>query len=303
MSDVRYLSRPAKAIQRRMLIDACRRLGPFGGPSDYEYVGMGALEFIDFHLMRRGVGVVRMTSIEHDYVQRERYKFNRPYAEVDVLIGSVSERLKDVDWSGLRIVWLDYERGLDDVVIGDVAQLAQRMQPGSVLVVTVNAEPARPMSARRSTLAEQVGEARVPPGTTDTSLARWGWADAQRTVLADALAEDLAARPDGAWLHQLFDFRYADDARMQTFGGIVLISAIARTLELCRFDDLEFVRTAGEDPVVIEVPDLTSKERHHLDRQLPVAESATPTLPGLDSAYAEQYARYYRWYPSPVEAG
>jgi hypothetical protein len=302
VSDVRYLARPAKAIQRRMLIDALGRLGPFGSPTDYEYVGFGALEYVDFHLMRRSVGVVRMTSIEHDTIREDRYDFNRPYGEVTVLMGSASARLKNVDWSGLRIVWLDYERALDDVVLGDVAQLAQLLQPGSVLIVTVNAEPARPLKCRLTTLAERVGEWRVPVGTTDESLAQWGWADAQLRVLADALAENFDSRTDRASLHQLFDMRYADGARMQTYGGIVLIPSLERTLPLCRFEDLDFVRGAGEAPVVIEVPDLTSKERDHLDRQLPAAAGVTPRLPGLSSVDAERYARYYRWYPSPVES-
>lgn len=303
MADVRYLTRPAKAIQRRMIVDACRRLGPFGAPADYEYIGFGALEFVDFHLMRRGVGVMRMTSIEHDVVRSDRYEFNRPYGDVDVLIGSAGDRLSDVDWSGLRIVWLDYESGLEEDVLGDVAQISQRLQPGSVLIVSVNAEPARPMDQRRKKLAEEVGEWRLPEGTTDESLAKWGWADAQRQILADALTSDLAGRGDGSRLRQLFDFRYADGARMQTYGGVVLIPALERAADSCRFEDLDFVRSEGQLPVVIEVPVLTAKERHHLDRQFPIADGAVPELPGLDPSQAQQYADYYRWYPSPVESG
>lgn len=303
MPDVRYLARPAKAIQRRMIVDACRRLGPFGAPADYQYVGFGALEFVDFHLMRRGVGVMRMTSIEHDVVRSDRYEFNRPYGEVDVLIGSAGDRLSDIDWSGLRIVWLDYESGLDEDVLGDVAQISQRLQPGSVLIVSVNAEPARPMDQRRNKLAEQVGEWRLPEGTTDESLAQWGWADSQRQILADAIAGDLAGRGDGSSLRQLFDFRYADGARMQTYGGVILIPALERAADSCRFEDLDFIRSEGQPPVVIEVPDLTAKERHHLDRQFPIGDGAVPELPGLDPALAQQYADYYRWYPSPVESG
>lgn len=303
MADVRYLSRPAKAIQRRMIVDACRRLGPFGAPSDYEYIGFGALEFVDFHLMRRGVGVVKMTSIEHDFSGRERYEFNRPYGEVDVLIGSAGARLRDVDWTGLRIVWLDYESALNEDVLGDVAQISQRLQPGSVLIVSVNAEPARPMNTRLETLAENVGEWRVPPGATDATLAKWGWADAQKRILADALTSEMSGRLDSAWLHQLFDFRYADGARMQTYGGIILIPALERSLVDCRFDDLEFISGRDDTPVVIDVPNLTAKERDHLDRQLPVPGGSSPSLPGLSAGDARQYADYYRWYPSPVESG
>jgi hypothetical protein len=302
LADVRYLARPAKAIQRRMIVDACRRLGPFGAPDAYEYVGFGALEFVDFHLMRRAVGIIRMTSIEHDFVRRDRYEFNRPYGDVSVLIGDATDRLSEVDWGGLRIVWLDYECALTEDVLGDVAQLTQRLQPGSLLIVSVNAEPARPVGQRKTAFASNIGESRVPLGTTDASLAKWGWADTQRRVLSDAMTEDFSNRPDRAWLHQLFDFRYADGARMQTYGGIVLIPALERTLEMCRFEDLDFIRQPGAEPIVIEVPDLTAKERHHLERQLPVTPGDLPVLPGLSEADAEQFARFYRWYPSPVEA-
>jgi hypothetical protein len=285
-----------------MIVDACRRLGPFGAPDVYEYVGFGALEFVDFHLMRRAVGIMRMTSIEHDFTGRERYLFNRPYGDVTVLIGSAADRLKQVDWNGLRIVWLDYECALTEGVLGDASQLAQRLQPGSLLIVSVNAEPARPANARRAVLAENVGESRVPLGTTDATLAQWGWADAQRRVLADAVTEDFSNRPDKAWLHQLFDFRYGDGARMQTYGGVVLIPALERTLETCRFEDLDFIRRVGSDALVIDVPDLTAKERHHLEQQLPAGGGGLPTLPGLSNADAEQFAQFYRWYPSPIEA-
>jgi hypothetical protein len=158
------------------------------------------------------------------------------------------------------------------------------------------------MDRRRAALAVSLGEARVPVGTTDESLARWGCADVQRQVLADALIEDFGNRPDQARLHQLFDFRYADGARMQTFGGIVLIPALERTLEACRFEDLDFIRVAGTDPVIIDVPDLTAKERHHLERQLPSRPGKTASLPGLLAEDAEQYSRFYRWYPSPIES-
>ena len=302
MPAMRYLARPAKAIQRRMIVDACRRLGPFGAPGTYEYIGFGALEFVDFHLMRRAVGIVKMTSIEHDFARRERYEFNRPYREVSVLIGSASDRLNEVDWSGLRIVWLDYLSALNEEVLGDVAQVAQRLQPGSLFIVSVNAEPARPAETRKTVFAENVGESRVPLGTSDQTLAKWGWAGAQLRVLADAMAEDFSNRPDRAWLHQLFDFRYADGARMQTYGGVVLIPALERTLESCRFEDLDFIREAGSEPVIIEVPDLTAKERHHLERQLPAPTESLPALPGLSEADADQFARFYRWYPSMVEA-
>ena len=130
---------------------------------------------------------------------------------------------------GSRIVWLDSTNSVPKKMFGgSTCSILQRLSLEVSSSFLFNAEPARPMDQRRKKLAEEVGEWRLPEGTTDESLAKWGWADAQRQILADALTSDLAGRGDGSRLRQLFDFRYADGARMQTYGGVVLIPALER---------------------------------------------------------------------------
>ena len=51
-----YEFRPAKAAQRRMIVDACRRLTAISALDQYQYVGFGGLEFIDFIEFHRGLG-------------------------------------------------------------------------------------------------------------------------------------------------------------------------------------------------------------------------------------------------------
>ena len=50
MSPRSYIARPAKSIQRLMIIETLRRLRAFAPLSEYEYVGFGAHEFVDFEL-------------------------------------------------------------------------------------------------------------------------------------------------------------------------------------------------------------------------------------------------------------
>ena len=52
-----YEFRPAKAAQRQMIVDACRRLTAITSLDEYQYVGFGGLEFIDFVEFHRGLGI------------------------------------------------------------------------------------------------------------------------------------------------------------------------------------------------------------------------------------------------------
>ena len=51
---VHYELRPAKQVERRMLVDALLGLAVAGFPiQDYQYTGMGSIYFIDFILFHR----------------------------------------------------------------------------------------------------------------------------------------------------------------------------------------------------------------------------------------------------------
>jgi hypothetical protein len=145
-------------------------------------VGFGGLEYIDFVLFRRSLGVERMISIEQDTARRSRYEFNLPFSGIELLSGVASVRLPDIDWRELSIVWLDYEAPVTAEIVSDLAFLAQELIPGSVLIITSNAATPKPADQRRRTLVQNVGEELVPPRVTDDTLARWGWAAAQRDI-------------------------------------------------------------------------------------------------------------------------
>jgi hypothetical protein len=294
-----YAFRPRKQIQRLLIVDACQRLRAIAPLEKYEYVGFGGFEFVDFDLFRRRLGIQKMVSYEKDSDQ-DRYEFNRPFADLELKFGPASLHLPFLDKSTLRIVWLDYLQSLDTEAIQDATTAASRLAAGSMLIVTVNAMPAKPATNRRAHLTECVGDERVPNDVDDAALAKWGLAGVQRRILLGALEDALSARDDGAQFVQLFNFRYADRAQMQTLGGVILTPAVRQAFEGGKFDELEHV-TDDETAVHIAAPALTAKEALHLNCQLPVSAGGTLECPGLNTEDKEGYEKYYRWYP-PIPA-
>ena len=57
---VRYDLRPAKQVERRMIIDALHKLARAGVDiSRYQYTGMGSIHFVDFVLFHKMLVLVR----------------------------------------------------------------------------------------------------------------------------------------------------------------------------------------------------------------------------------------------------
>jgi hypothetical protein len=295
MPRVQYAFRPAKHIQRRMIVDACRRIGLLVDFKTYEYVGFGGLEFVDFELVHRELSINRMTSIEHDAENRKRYRSNRPFSCIDLQFGRASELLPGLhDEARPRIVWLDYMSRLNHEVLQDIGTCIRRLVPGSIVLVTVNAAPASPGHVRRDQLVDDVAEERIPLGTTDPGLARWGLAAAQYRILRAEVNAAIGSRPDDATVEQLFHFRYSDGVYMLTWGGAIVMDA-----DRGRWHDvigsIEQIR-AGEKALLIDAPLLTALEAMHLNALLPDLARA-PVLHGIPESECDAYVRLYRWYP------
>jgi hypothetical protein len=292
-----YVSRPSKHVQRHMVVDACRRLRAFAPLSEYVYIGMGAFEFVDFELVRRELGIVTMHSIEIDDNARERYVFNRPFAEITVHFDRASNVLPDLlDDPVLRIVWLDYVSGLTQEVLQDVGTCVRKLAAGSALFVTVAARPAKPAARRRSELVDAVGANRVGAHVNDQMLAS-GLPAVQRDILLSEAVEHQARRVDGATFRQLFNLRYTDSTPMQTWGGVLVGPAMAAAFESARFDELD--QTSNDATMVdATVEPLTMREVLHLNRQLPAGAGSPLTGDGIPSDALRAYERLYRWYPT-----
>lgn len=296
MADFLYAQRPSKHVQRRIVVDACRKLRAFAPLHEYEYVGFGAYEFVDFELFRRELGIVKMESIEADTNAQDRYLFNRPFADIKVHFDRASNVLPDLlDRPALRIVWLDYTCGLNQEVLQDIGTCVRELSAGSVLLITVAARPARPASERLASLIDAVGRDRVSADVTNDSLAQ-GLPRAQREIMLAEAEAHAARRNDGATFGQLFNLKYRDDQPMQTWGGILVAPAMRAAFESARFDELDQV-CAGPQIFDATVQPLTTREVLHLNPQLPLSAGASLAAHGIPEGALLAYERLYRYYP------
>lgn len=294
MAAMSYENRPSKAVTRLIFVEALRHLKSIAPLTDYQYVGFGALEFVDFDLVHRRLGIERMTSIEASK-PLERYEYNRPFARIDVLEGRATTVLPGLDWRGLSIVWLDYTSALTREVIKDVEGMARVLIPGSVLAVTVNSHPDGVISKRRETLEKLVGPENVPVGVTDSKLGDWGLADVQRDVLSDRIEQVMAHRSDAASWRQVLNIHYKDSAKMQLLAGIVGAPAVDRSINDCHFDEMPEFRD-GPDALKVFVPLLTKREQAWFERRMPLAPGdPLPSRPGIKEADVASFISVYRW--------
>jgi hypothetical protein len=292
MSNIDYRTRPAKTIVRRMIVECCRRLRGITSLSNYQYIGFGGLEFLDFDLFHRTLGIRRMISIESSG-KTERFDFNRPFAAIEMRYGQASNELPQLDWTGLKIVWLDYEGALTRELLRDCENVCRYLKQGSMLIVTMNA--AAPYGERLEALQKRLGTL-VPIETTEEGLEGWGFARTQYRILSEALNVIANDRNDKPSLRQLLNFCYKDGARMQTIAWIISSEALNGTVDSCGFQELDFFRDEP-DPMIIDLPVLTSREIDHLNQQLPLTGRRKLKAGWLHPDERTRFSELYRWYP------
>lgn len=288
-----YTHRPSKDVTRRIFVDMLHHLNAVLDIRNYQYVGFGALDFIDFDAVHRSLGISEMYSIEND-TNWARYEANIPYQCVRLLAGNSTDMLTRIDWKKLSVVWLDYEDSLNARVINDVEYLCQKLIPGSVLAVTLNAEPGS-LKGRRDRMAVNVTEERIPPGYDDDQLGDWGWATAQQRILFSTIRRRLQKRPDSAAWWQTLNIRYRDIAHMQLVAGVIDAPVVHPLLESARLSRADYF-TPDSIAVEVEIPYLTQHEQRLLRRKLPmVPRQRLPILPGVPREDIETFRRYYQW--------
>jgi hypothetical protein len=309
---INYSIRPAKAIERKMLCEAFRRLSEFGSLEAVRYVGFGSTYFSDFAIFHKSLGIRHMISIEKDVANGGRFEFNRPFRCIEMRLGHSNAVLPTLAWNTRNVAWLDYDDRLDVQALADIRFLSMSVTPGSALIVSVNAHPddydeAHP---RLPQLVERVGEEKVPNGIAEGDLAGWGTAAISRRIITNEIRETLIAR-NGALAaenqilyKQLFYFQYADGAKMVTAGGLFYERGQTPIVAKCDFEALPFIRTDQRPrcrPCMIEVPSLTYKEIRRLNTQLPRTQRSRLTSPKVAARDLKKYEAIYRYFPHFAE--
>ena len=139
---VQYDVRPAKQVERRMLVDALQRLAAAGFPvADYQYTGFGAIYFVDFILFHKSLGMSKLVSLEQQTSLTSRMKFNRPFSCVEIKMVPASSEIPNLSRDAHHFVWLDYDGVLQKDFLSDIQSAITVLPAGSILLVTVDVEP------------------------------------------------------------------------------------------------------------------------------------------------------------------
>lgn len=320
---INYLFRPAKNIERKMLCEALSRLSIMSNLRNYQYVGFGSVYFADFALFHKLLGIQKLISIECNIDMEARVRFNQPYSCIDVMPGWSYEMLPEVDWNSLNsILWLDYTGSLETYMFKDMATFFQRALSGSVFIISVNVDLKEPNGDAKTTNEKIISKLnkdsevrkRIRDRELKGDLKKEDYYAMIRNVIHTEIIEIIEERnkieSDKNFSYkQLFNFVYKDGQVMLTVGGILFSENDKDKITKMNFQNLDFVKS--EDKAYnIEVPNLTYREIHAIDKHLPsfntdanARNKALEELSGVVSDDAiQKYAKIYRYYPKYNES-
>lgn len=318
---INYDLRPAKSIERKMINESLRKLSVFQSVESYRYIGFGSLYFSDFSLFHRELNLIDMNSIEHTNSLKEqtRINFNRPFNCIKMHYDESSNILPKLQWEDTgTITWLDYDYMLNKQILDDIRIVTNKSCSGSILVVTVKADPppfqdeegevADALSGFYSQFIERIGEDKLPSDITFRNLRGWNFAKVCRRIINNEIQEALqarnVARPPTQKISykQLYNFHYSDGAKMLTVGGLLYNQGQSDKVASCGFQSLNFIREE-EEPFKIEIPMLTYKELKYLNSQFPQSNLEDLESLGIPQKDIERYHAIYRYFPNYSEVG
>ncbi len=302
---VPYDLRPAKQVERRMIIDALQVLSIVGFDiPKYQYTGLGSVYFVDFILFHKFLGIQKLWSVEIDRKIEKRVQFNKPFSCIDIKIDSIGNVIPQLSRKRKHILWLDYDSVIRSEHLQDVWLAAVQLPPGSILLVTVDVE--RPLGSDDPEEWRQYfqAEASEYSATFDKkAFAGSNLPTLNRDLLASAIQSGLSARE--LQFYSLFSFLYADGHEMLTLGGMiggpeerVLIERSGLTE---RTGPVYIRSNLKQKPYRILVPRLTRKERLYLDRAMPCPAGWKSKDFELPPEFVSVYTEIYRFLPTYAE--
>jgi len=306
---VHYEFRPAKQVERRMLLHAFHELRNIGYPiSRYEYTGLGSIYFVDFAFFHRYLGLRRMTSVERDVDIRKRVKFNCPYKNVKIILDDISAQIARLSSGQQHILWLDFDFILTEELLDAIQLATMQLSFQSILLITVDVEPpGRPEDGLKKwnptawmRYYRQEAEDHFWRGISRKDFARDMLPMTNARILQNVI--ECGLRERGAEFINMFSFLYADGHRMLSVGGMIGTDEDRRKIQLLDRKQLFFIRdNITDEPFMIRVPLVTRKERLFLDQKMPCRKNWKPHAFEMKPNDIADYCRIYRYYPAYTE--
>lgn len=326
--DVAYNLRPNKFVERQLFVELLEILCTGIPRDDFVYVSMGGPQLEDQRLIHQRLGFKNLVSLEAKEVVYDRQLFNLRPSYVDCKMLSVSDFVNNFDdfynkfHDHKKIIWFDYsspKKRREQLL--EYQTVLKELNDGDILKITMNANPRTLGEQRKGESTLEIEEIRkealleqlqnlIPIflDSRDVTKNRLPivLSEAIRTVSVDALrtSRDFTAMPLGLFVyqdgpHQMLTVTVRVTKRSE-------IDIIRRQLDHSGWEFLPPL-SKWDEIVRIKVPNLSAKERLHLEEKLFV-NSHTEThesLPfrfhenkNISLSILEEYARHYRRYPS-----
>jgi len=307
-----YHLRTNKAVERFLLLELLVRLDKHISLAKHKYIGVGGPFLEDFKLMHAYFPEIGMVSLEYNRNVVRRQLFNKPNARIQITYESTTEYIAKYS-EGQIILWLDFlgTNILDQ--IHEFQAILNKVERNSIIKITLNASPSSLGKPKEN-----------PDNQKDLQQYRYDKLRNELTELfpASATPDDIITRKYPAFLlrvirnavfqvkhnadykvQPLTAYSYHDGQPMLTFTCLVSDDETIKKVRLEKsIKDWKFTNLFWRKPHVIDMPDLSVRERMYLEQQLPCCGKAK--LPfRIDDSISEsneklkQYSELYLYYP------
>lgn len=304
-----YHLRPNKAVDRLIFMEAIQRLERVNPLKLYTYYGFGGPYLEDFRLLYERYPDLAVVSIEQDEEVVKRQRFHVPSRKLSLKHTDLGSFVSTFDPEDrVSIFWLDYTN-LTYGNFNEFSALLAKLTPDSLVKVTLQAKWRFFANGKRD-FAKEFG-ALLPSGFGKPPRDIKAFVAVIQNMLRIASERALPAA-GGVTYQPLCTFYYSDGTFMFTATGLICERTRQNTIRNA-FAGWKFAALDWADPVRIDVPILTTKERLHLQKHMPRGGNCGRVLrqrlgylidktEEKTESQLAQYERFHRYYPYVMRA-
>lgn len=278
-----YHLRTNKAVDRLLLVEVLRKLGP--SYEGFTYYTLGGPFLEDLKVIDHFFPEMKLVSLEANQQTYLRQKFNKFNSRIELINMPLSDFLTHNYKPGTRdVFWLDYT-DLKYERFEEFQRVIKQVAPGSVVRITLHAEAAVDLASVEERLTPDE-LARVQKELEDAFRKEFDlllmdfpeggifarpFRFARMVQLMVRRAASLALDTAGSKVDFLpvQSTRYNDNTQMLSVTGVVCLRTERDALQ-SQLANVRFANLDWHEPDRIDIPALSIKERLHLERHLPV---------------------------------
>ena len=281
------------------------------GVKGYTYYSLGGPYLEDFRLLYDFYPEIGMVSIEEDPDKFKRQLFHCPCSVLQLKNERMSSYIAHYNpGSAKSVFWLDYDK-LQYSCFTDFKRLLGAVAFGSMVKVTLPSDPAKLLTQDRQRTQELISAFQekfrdlIPSEYGDPPRKKPEFAAYLQDMVHIAVQKASHAWPKHRTFVLVSSFYYSDKAPMFTLTGVVCRRDNVQRLKEA-FEGWEFANLEWGPPKLINMPILSTKERLHLQPELPATNPRKTLREKLgypigseeETAEAlEQYATFHRRVP------